>query len=95
MPSLRHLRQGVERDIPLRIWTTSSFQAWYAGVISAGNSLEGAEVLWDFSVKDKVFSWVIKASVYVSKEERIKQNEWVFSKVSFKVEQASSPVSIR
>lgn len=75
-----HARTGVERYIPDTVWKTPSFQSWYRSQRAAGNMLTEAEVLWDFEVQGKVFAWVLKASVYVEDERRIKDNEWVFSR---------------
>ena len=76
-------RKDGERCIPLHIWNTKSFQDWYGSVKKAGNRLDGAKVLWSFRVgKDMsiVFSWIVHADVYVTKEKRNKTNEFVFSR---------------
>lgn len=77
------LRHGGERDVPLNIWNTLSFQAWLTAQKSAGNRLDGAKIEWMFKVgrnKDIVFYWAIHANIYVAKENRNKVNEIVLSR---------------
>lgn len=77
------LRRGGERDVPLLIWNTNSFQSWYSAQKSAGNRLDGAKFEWIFKVgknKDIVFYWAIHANIYIAKENRNKVNEIVISR---------------
>lgn len=71
-----------ERFVPLFIWNTSSFQNWYKAQTSAGNRLEDARLLFNFRprFKDFVFTWSLKANVYVASEDRFKDNEMVISR---------------
>jgi 8-oxo-dGTP pyrophosphatase MutT (NUDIX family) len=75
-------RSGGERYVPLHIWGTPMFQAWYDALKMAGNRLDEAEVLWSFSMPktNKVFAWVLWVKVWISSEERFKENEWVFAR---------------
>lgn len=76
-------RQNGERDVPLYIWRTTSFQAWYQAQKNAGNRLDGAEVSWVFRIglqKDRVYCWAMKVNVYVAKENRNKTNEIVIAR---------------
>lgn len=75
-------RQKGERYVPLYIWQTDSFQAWYQAQKEAGNRLEKAKLLFNFRphFKDFVFLWVLQAEMYVAEEDRIKDNEFVLSR---------------
>jgi len=78
----RH-RQGGEVKVPLYVWEQPSFQSWYNYQLYAGNVLRDAEVLWTFRVGpklDKMFCWVLKVSVYITSEDRVKQNEFVLGR---------------
>jgi 8-oxo-dGTP pyrophosphatase MutT (NUDIX family) len=76
------LRIGGERSVPLHIWKTVSFQNWLANLQAAGNRLDDCRVLWNFRVgKDKsVFLWAIQPKVWVTSEERHKDNEVVLAR---------------
>jgi len=74
------LRTGGEREIPLGIWKKPAFQEWLQAQKSAGNRLDGAEVVWTFRVgekKDRLFLWAIHVDVYIESEDRHKINEIV------------------
>lgn len=76
------MRRGGEREVPLHIWSTRSFQAWYQGQTAAGNRLDGATLLWHFKPpKMKVpFAWVLRVNMWVAAEGRHKTNEYVFAR---------------
>lgn len=77
------LRANAEREVPLHIWNTESFQRWYANLLKVGNRLDGAKLLWNFRTgpnKDKVFCWVLHVNVYVASEDRNKINEFVLAR---------------
>lgn len=76
------MRRGGEREVPLHIWSTRSFQAWYQGQTTAGNRLDGATLLWHFKPpKMKVpFAWVLRVNMWVAAEGRHKKNEFVFAR---------------
>jgi 8-oxo-dGTP pyrophosphatase MutT (NUDIX family) len=76
------LRTGGERFVPLNIWRTPSFQAWYGSLVAAGNVLNYACVKWSSSsVPGEVpFAWVLHVEVFVTSEGRVKSNEVVFAR---------------
>jgi 8-oxo-dGTP pyrophosphatase MutT (NUDIX family) len=75
-------REGGERFVPLFIWKQDSFQSWYKAQIEAGNRLEKARLLYTFRPRFKsfVFLWVLKVDVYVTSEDRVKNNEVVIAR---------------
>lgn len=76
-------RQGSECQVPSGIWRSPSFQAWYQAQRGAGNRLDGAKVEWSMRVgakKQFLFVWIIRANVYVAREDRNKTNEIVISR---------------
>lgn len=75
------LRENGEVFVPLYIWNTEQFQNWYTNVKLAGNRLEKAKVLHSFVVGSGfVFSYVMWVSIWVEKEQRFKDNEFIFSR---------------
>lgn len=68
-------RQGGERDIPLFVWNTKTFQNWYQAHKGAGNRIDGAELLYHKDIHGRVFLHVIWAKVWVEAEQRHKENE--------------------
>lgn len=81
-------RTAGDRAVPLLNWRTHQFQAWYHDLIAAGNRLDDAEVLWLFQIPEAnnfVFSFALKVKVWVSKEERHKENEFVVSRSDISV----------
>lgn len=76
------LRTDGEREVPLHIWRTPSFQSWYKAQIGAGNRLDGAKVVWTFRVgpKRKVFFWALHVDVWIAEEDRHKTNEVLISR---------------
>jgi len=76
------LREAAEMFIPLHIWKNEAFQAWYGQLKTAGNRLEYAKLLWNFKmpIAKKVFCWVLKVHVYIAAEDRVKENEFVFTR---------------
>jgi len=68
-------RTAGEREVPLLIWRTATFQQWYAAQRGAGNTLLGARVEWRFGRH-----WALHVRVHVSSEDRVKANEVVFSR---------------
>jgi len=74
-------REKGERNIPLMVWNTASFQSWYESHTAIGNYLESAEVLWSFRVgpgKKFVFAYTIHVDIHIKAEGRNKVNEFVF-----------------
>lgn len=77
------LREGGERQVPLYIWQTPSFQQWYKNLRQAGNRLDGARVEWTFRVGPKksfVFFWALHVDIYIASENRHKTNEVVIAR---------------
>lgn len=76
-------RTGGEREVPLQIWLTESFQQWYQALKSVGNRLDHAQQVWTFRVgeeRDIVFFWALHVDIYVAAEDRHKTNEVVLSR---------------
>lgn len=76
-------RVAGETCVPLHVWETESFQAWYKSLRAAGNRLERARVLWTYQAgpqKSFLFAWVLKVEVWVEREQRRKINEFVLSR---------------
>jgi 8-oxo-dGTP pyrophosphatase MutT (NUDIX family) len=76
-------RSAGERDVPLLIWRTPSFQSWYGAQRGAGNRLDGARMVWTFRVgarRETVFLWALHVNMWVAAEERHKTNEVVLAR---------------
>jgi 8-oxo-dGTP pyrophosphatase MutT (NUDIX family) len=76
-------RTGAERQVPLPIWRTDSFQRWYGAQRAAGNTLLAARPVWSFRIgadRRLVFYWALHAAVHVAAEDRVKDNEVVISR---------------
>jgi ADP-ribose pyrophosphatase YjhB (NUDIX family) len=81
-------RTAGERDVPLPVWRTDSFQRWYSAQTSAGNILLGARQVWTFSTEPRkrlLLYWALHVRVYVRAEGRIKSNEVVISRPDISV----------
>jgi 8-oxo-dGTP pyrophosphatase MutT (NUDIX family) len=74
-------RRGGERHVPLQVWRTEVFQAWYRQLCQAGHRLDEARVSWVFAPRgDRVFAWVLYTKIWVAGEQRHKENEWVLGR---------------
>jgi len=75
-------RSGGERYVPLFIWKLPSFRSWYKAQTAAGNRLDYARLLYNMRPRYKsfVFVWVLKVSVYVASEDRVKDIEAVIAR---------------
>ena len=76
-------RQAGERFVPLNVWRSRQFQAWYADLVAAGNRLDGASVLWTFHIPQAnnfLLCYSIRVKVWVAAEKRHKENEYVLSR---------------
>jgi ADP-ribose pyrophosphatase YjhB (NUDIX family) len=81
-------RTAGEREVPLPVWRTDSFQRWYLAQIAAGNTLLGARLVWTFSAgprKRLMVYWALHVRIYVSAEDRVKSNEVVISRPDISV----------
>lgn len=76
------LRSGGERCVPLHIWSLPSFQSWYQNMVTVGNRLEDAKLLWHFKPQKarSVFSFVLWVKIWIASEQRFKANEIVLSR---------------
>jgi 8-oxo-dGTP pyrophosphatase MutT (NUDIX family) len=77
------VRRGGERSVPLTVWRTPQFQAWYREVVAAGNRLDDAQVLWMFHIPQAnnfLFCFALRVKVWVTAEERHKDNEFILSR---------------
>lgn len=67
--------------VPDKIWETAQFQSWYKDLVEAGNTLEKADLLYQYTTPSGfLFSYVMKVSIWVEKEKRYKSNEIVISR---------------
>jgi ADP-ribose pyrophosphatase YjhB (NUDIX family) len=76
-------RNAGEREVPLSVWRTDSFQRWYSAQTSAGNTLLGARQVWTFSAGSRqrfLLYWALHVRMYVRAESRVKSNEVVISR---------------
>ncbi len=83
--TVQDLNNGAKRFlgevyVPLHIWKTEMFQSWYQSHKNNQNKLLFAQVLSTFQVKQTVFSFALKVHVWIESEQRIKDNEFVFSR---------------
>jgi 8-oxo-dGTP pyrophosphatase MutT (NUDIX family) len=81
-------RAGGEREVPLAVWRTRSFQRWYSAQTSAGNTLLGARQVWTLSTgprKQFVLYWALHVRIHIRAEGRIKSNEVVISRPDISV----------
>lgn len=77
------LRRDGEREIPLMIWRTPSFQQWYGYMCAAKNRLEHARVISAFRSNSQcrnVMFWAMCVDVYVAAESKIRASELVMSR---------------
>jgi 8-oxo-dGTP pyrophosphatase MutT (NUDIX family) len=75
-------RSGGERQIPLFIWNTPSFQSWYQSQKEVGNRLDEAKLLYNFrpGFKKNVFLWILGVKMWVESQQRHHGNEFVLSR---------------
>ncbi|HEY7309899.1 MAG TPA: nucleoside 2-deoxyribosyltransferase domain-containing protein [Gemmataceae bacterium] len=74
-------RRGGERHVPLHVWKTEAFQAWYRQLCQAGHRLDEARVCWMFSPRGRgIFAWVLRVRVWLACEQRHKENEWILGR---------------
>lgn len=75
------VRSGGERYVPLHIWNSKQFQAWYSNLKAVGNRLDEAKVLHQHVIgKTFLFSFVLWVKVWIESEKRHKENEFIFSR---------------
>ena len=74
-------RVGGEVQVPLFVWQSEQFQSWYQQLKNNGNRLDEALVLSHFKLTNgELFSFTLKVKVWIAKEARVKDNEFIFSR---------------
>jgi ADP-ribose pyrophosphatase YjhB (NUDIX family) len=76
-------RQGGERFVPLAVWNSKQFQAWYHDLVAAGNRLDDARILWKFHIpqaNDFLLCFSLWVKVWIQTEQRFKENEFIISR---------------
>lgn len=76
-------RSGGEREVPLHVWRTFSFQRWYQAQKRAGHRLDNARV--EFTIrkglkKEFIFIWGLIPNIFIPEENRHKCNDPVISR---------------
>lgn len=75
------IREAGLRYIPLSIYRLSQFQSWLSNIKAAGNYIQEAKVLKTFKAPNgKIFAYVLWANIFITKEDRMKTNEFVVSR---------------
>ena len=76
------LRSHGERHVPLHVWTSRFFRAWYEDLCRAGNRLDDARVRWVYFLPQvrQVLAGILWVKVWVEAEQRHKSNEWIFGR---------------
>jgi len=82
-------RTDGEREVPLPVWRSESFQRWYSAQTGAGNTLVSARLVWTLSSgsvgQRPLTYWALRVHVHVSAEGRVKSNEVVISRPDISV----------
>ncbi|WP_433222653.1 nucleoside 2-deoxyribosyltransferase domain-containing protein [Dactylosporangium sp. CS-047395] len=76
-------RAHGEREVPLIVWQTSSFQQWYRAQADAGNELLHARAEWVYRRgpgKRQVVYWALRTDIRVAAEDRVKAGQIVLSR---------------
>lgn len=76
-------RRGGERGVPLHVWRTATFQAWYAAQRGAGRRLDGARLEWlcrSGPGRRWLFLWALRVNVHIPEEGRNKTSEVVIGR---------------
>lgn len=76
------LRKDGERFIPQEIWKLDQFQSWYKQLKENGNWISDAKVLNVYRIpsNNKPFAFTLWVNVFLRKENRYKNNEFIFSR---------------
>lgn len=80
-----HTRTNGERYIPLHVYNNKEFLNWHYSHLEQGNTINWAEVQDSFWVgpdKKFLFSFRLMVDILIDKEERNKNNEYVFFRPS-------------
>jgi hypothetical protein len=75
-------RHHGELAVPLFVWKSESFRAWYEDLQNAGQTLLEARVLWTRweNAGRRLFGYVLWARVYVPEEDRTLEREFFFAR---------------
>lgn len=86
---VERLKKPVERVggaalVPAIVYNSDQFQEWYKNIIVAGNELRGFSVksIITFKQDEFLFGFNAWVNVYITKENRSKSNEWIFSRTA-------------
>lgn len=77
-------RKGIETKIPQHIFSSKQFQDWYQAQLAVGNYLTDWKFEYEFymPIQKKLFVIMFKPSVYIAKENRIKDIEFVIARTN-------------
>ena len=77
-------RWGGECTVPAIIFKSDQFKDWYDNIKNAGNRLDGFEVKSIITFKNDsfLFGFAAWVNVFITKENRHKSNEWIFSRTA-------------
>lgn len=85
--TVEYLGQGIYREdtevkIPMHIYKSKQFQNWYKQQLNVGNYLTGFNMEYEFVVPKakQLFLEIFHPSVYIAKENRVKDNEFVVAR---------------
>lgn len=75
-------RMGGQRNVPLAVWRTKYFQDWHTAQQSAGNRLDDANLLWQFTVPEVnlMLCCALWVKIWVAAENRHKENEFILTR---------------
>ena len=77
------LRRGGERTVPLLLWRSPGFAAWYQALRKAGHRLEDAQLEWSYRSRAAgrpPLLWALRPRVFVVGERRHKSGEVVIGR---------------
>jgi 8-oxo-dGTP pyrophosphatase MutT (NUDIX family) len=74
-------RSHGERKIPIHIYKSQPFFRWWADQTVAGNRIVDATVRFQDAVNGKHFAHILGVKMWVAAEQRLKENEFVFSRL--------------
>ena len=85
--AVEYLGQGIYREdtevkIPMHIYKTKQFQNWYKQQLNVGNYLTDFNMEYEFVMPKakQMFLEIFHPSVYIAKEDRVKDNEFVVAR---------------
>lgn len=87
--SVERIGEGVHRvdgecAVPAIVFKSEQFQDWYGNVKKAGNELRGFEIksILTFKQDSFLFGFAAWVNVFITRENRSKTNEWIFSRTA-------------